>query len=38
MDEQQLEQACVDCSQFIDYVKDMRLTPYRQIFVGAWIN
>ncbi|CAK8574546.1 unnamed protein product [Lathyrus sativus] len=34
----QLEQACVDCNEFIDYVKDTWLTPYRQRFVGAWIN
>lgn len=35
---QQLEQTCFDCSEFIDYVKDKRLTPHRQRFVGAWIN
>ncbi|CAK8536513.1 unnamed protein product [Lathyrus sativus] len=34
----QLEQACVDCNEFIDYVKDTWLTPHRQRFVEAWIN
>jgi alpha-glucosidase len=34
----QLEQACVDYSGFINYVKDTWLTPHRQRFVGAWIN
>lgn len=35
---QQLEHACVDCSEFIDYVKDTWLNPHKHIFVGAWIN
>ncbi|KAI5425160.1 hypothetical protein KIW84_031096 [Lathyrus oleraceus] len=34
----QLEQACVDYSGFINYVKDTWLTPHRHRFVGAWIN
>ncbi|KAI5427084.1 hypothetical protein KIW84_032494 [Lathyrus oleraceus] len=34
----QLEQACVDYSGFINYVKDTWLTPHKQRFVGAWIN
>ncbi|KAI5392117.1 hypothetical protein KIW84_076780 [Lathyrus oleraceus] len=31
----QLEQACVDYSGFINYVKDTWLTPHRHRFVGA---
>ncbi|CAK8533633.1 unnamed protein product [Lathyrus sativus] len=34
----QLEETCVDYNEFIDYVKDIWLTPHRQRFVGAWIN
>ncbi|XP_050878609.1 uncharacterized protein LOC127082414 [Lathyrus oleraceus] len=34
----QLEQACVDYSGFMNYVKDTWLTPHRHRFVGAWIN
>ncbi|KAI5408301.1 hypothetical protein KIW84_054212 [Lathyrus oleraceus] len=34
----QLEQACVDYSGFINYVKGTWLTPHRHRFVGAWIN
>ncbi|KAI5392686.1 hypothetical protein KIW84_060021 [Lathyrus oleraceus] len=34
----QLEQACLDYSGFINYVKDTWLTPHRHRFVGAWIN
>ncbi|XP_050875787.1 uncharacterized protein LOC127079451 [Lathyrus oleraceus] len=34
----QLEQACVDYSGFINYVKNTWLTPHRHRFVGAWIN
>ncbi|CAK8541821.1 unnamed protein product [Lathyrus sativus] len=34
----QLEQTCVDCNEFIDYVKDIWLTPHRQRFVRVWIN
>ncbi|KAI5400764.1 hypothetical protein KIW84_065573 [Lathyrus oleraceus] len=34
----QLEQACVDYSGFINYVKDTWLTPHRHRFVGARIN
>ena len=33
-----LEQACVDCSEFIDYLKDTSLTPHMHRFVGAWTN
>lgn len=35
---QQLEQACVYYSEFIDNVKDTWLTPHRHMFVGEWIN
>ncbi|KAI5404231.1 hypothetical protein KIW84_051400 [Lathyrus oleraceus] len=34
----QLEQACVNYSGFINYVKDTWLTPHRHRLVGAWIN
>ncbi|KAI5384532.1 hypothetical protein KIW84_071508 [Lathyrus oleraceus] len=34
----QLEQACVDYSGFMNYVKDTWLTPHKHRFVGAWIN
>ncbi|XP_050913303.1 protein FAR-RED ELONGATED HYPOCOTYL 3 [Lathyrus oleraceus] len=34
----QLEQACVDYSGFINYMKDTWLTPHRHRFVGARIN
>ncbi|XP_058784248.1 protein FAR-RED ELONGATED HYPOCOTYL 3-like [Vicia villosa] len=33
-----IEQACFACSDFIDYVKNTWLIPYRQIFVSAWID
>ncbi|KAI5395777.1 hypothetical protein KIW84_062092 [Lathyrus oleraceus] len=34
----QLEQACVDYSGFMNYVKDTWLTPHKHRFVGEWIN
>ncbi|XP_058768861.1 uncharacterized protein LOC131642657 [Vicia villosa] len=34
----QLEDACVDSKDFIDYVIDTWLTPHRHRFVEAWIN
>lgn len=30
-----LDQSCVHCNNFIDYVKDTWLTPYRHKFFGA---
>ena len=35
---EQLEQACFNCADFIDYVKDTWLIPHRHRFVGAWID
>ncbi|MCH82995.1 hypothetical protein A2U01_0003809, partial [Trifolium medium] len=32
------EQACVNSSKFVDYVKDNWLTPHKQRFVAAWTN
>lgn len=32
----ELEHACFDCSEFINYVKDTWLTPHRHRFVKAW--